>query len=1626
MKKLLLPLLLLLSHGVVCAQQFESRNLIYEIISTDLQTCRVIGLANGVDYSTSHLTIPAVTSYIQRGFSGASVRTPYTVIEIAPNAFLNAPLSKVTYPITLQRIGASAFAGSSLSEIVASTDPNASHPEITEPQLDAIGSEAFYNTRLTSLYIPKNVTNYGVGATALCSGLTEFVLDPDNHNFIVDYQGLLYNADRTIVLDAPKRSQQYIRLSQHTEVIAQSAFAGCQMSDITFSPRLREIQESAFRSCVNLSDIRLPNSVNTIGSYCFAFSGVNSVVLGSDITEINDYTFSQCPNLHQVICLGDIHKIGMSAFSYCPRLVDIELPNITTKPEVGILQFTSSEIPLQIYVPENMVSKMLEIQSVNYYASVKATRTETLHDDDDVAYQFADQYHEDVILTNFSASAWAQWAHDNKSFYTNLRFKEDIFQHHVVGLADGALSEPQVNVRYYNFDNGFRYILGKPFSGSPVTCVNFPTTLQYVDDSFLVGATKLKNIYVTNRNSRFANPTLSDGTVLETMMIDKKDNVVLAVCPDPDQKDLIEVPDGMQVLANHAFHSCKVDQIVLPSTLQEVGEGCFDAIESTSIKLRAEVPPFAFADLGNASALSQVELCVPSQSVMLYRADPYWGQFNVQPLAEEFFTLSGITYRLDLNESTATIYSADASQVSGNVVIPDAVGIEGKDFPVVAIRDFAFRDCASLTQLTLPADLTTIGKGFVLGCRSLSAFHVGTNPRFRIDQYGGLVDIAQKALVAMPAALTIEQFIPEIDETTLVPYCMAYSGVQSVYFYNHDNKPYSIGDYAFLGSKQLTEVIFPDFNGYFDYVGEGALMQTAVRRLDISRCVSDIPVNFCRDCADLQYVHFYSTIQTIGDYAFNGCTKLQSLELHNFMSQNILMSPSAFSPEIAELSPTLYVYDDLLAEFAADDRWSLFDVKPMPRSVKVDGNDFRVVSMALSELTFQNMEQPNNMEYGTFTIPNRVESPLYPGVQFRVTKAASHCFVNNEWVTAVRIPEGITTLGQEMFYKTKVAAVYIGPDVRYIHGRVFANMEALHSIDVDPANPYYRNGVDKYGIAGGDESMLIDVRRNALVRVAPVRAGHSSWDEYDTDFFEVPAGIRSVDTQAFANCPFEQVNFPASLCEIGNEVLTDMPRLSYVYLPVNIAGLPRTSDNGKHVIDEYETGHYDFTVAIADPQAGLIPTCTVWDQCSSVLPVVNRNGMNFALENVNGYGRACMVRLDLDYSGDYVAPDIIYHNGDRYDIHNVRHGVFSSCEALTSVDLHSLIRETSPYMFDHATRLSKVIFRASDELHLTNKMFQGCWSLTDIYMPALKFFGTDNPSVFQQMTAGTVTLHTQILVDQLLAQSPTGNYLLHEAPGSHRIVTDAEQVFTQSLRFDPRPMYNDYGRTKSLNEVTVRVHGDMPVTRIRFYVEDATRLMADENCIDVISAWREQFDTGFDSPSPLFAFNPELEALGFTTNVERLITARGFMYRFDIMAKDYHNPVSLDGVKICDLLIGIDRQPDVLSINPTYDALNIYATDFRDETQLRQVIISNLLTPLEYKDVQIPMRAEINNAVALQMDVNTDGIIDVGDIISIQGHLQGKKTHFNPALAPFTNEKLPRAITEMQQIILNRKTIGRL
>lgn len=135
--------------------------------------------------------------------------------------------------------------------------------------------------------------------------------------------------------------------------IGEYAFRGClSLTSVTIPNSVTSIKSYAFYNCSAIAALAVPTSVKEIGTGAFeGCTSLTQMVLPTGLTVIEDETFYGCTALRGVVIPSSVTMIGEEAFSRCTALISIYC-FATSAPECDINAFTKIDRTwCTLYVP---------------------------------------------------------------------------------------------------------------------------------------------------------------------------------------------------------------------------------------------------------------------------------------------------------------------------------------------------------------------------------------------------------------------------------------------------------------------------------------------------------------------------------------------------------------------------------------------------------------------------------------------------------------------------------------------------------------------------------------------------------------------------------------------------------------------------------------------------------------------------------------------------------------------------------------------------------------------------------------------------------------------------------------------------------------------------------------------------------------------------------------------------------------------------------------------------------------------------------------------------------------------------------------------------------------------------
>ncbi len=412
-------------------------------------------------------------------------------------------LSKVTLPVSLQKIGVKAFYGcSSLSTITI--------PE----KVTYIGNSAFYNcTSLANVTIPQNVITIGESAFSSCKSFTSVTI-PDN---VITVGKGAFSSCNNITKAT---------LSNSMTKVPDSIFSYCTaLRSVSLPSNTVSIDKLAFNECENLSSISLPNSLTSIGMRAFSnCKSLRSISIPANVITIDENAFNGCTALTGITIPGSVSAVGQSAFSDCTSLR-------TAVIQQGVLN-----------INENAFYNCTKLKSVTIPESVMNIYSRAFYNCTSLS---------NVTLPLGITNIYS-YAFYNCSSITNVSIPSS-----VMSIGSYAFNKCG-NLSTVNIAEGVEDIGSGAFSNCPkLTEVKMPGGIKLIPSEMFNNDTSLRNVVISDTAESIGNNAFRSCTALTSITVPDSVESIGDYCfYDCTNLVKIIIPESVKAIGNKAFTNC--------------------------------------------------------------------------------------------------------------------------------------------------------------------------------------------------------------------------------------------------------------------------------------------------------------------------------------------------------------------------------------------------------------------------------------------------------------------------------------------------------------------------------------------------------------------------------------------------------------------------------------------------------------------------------------------------------------------------------------------------------------------------------------------------------------------------------------------------------------------------------------------------------------------------------------------------------------------------------------------------------------------------------------------------------------------------------------------------------------
>ena len=655
------------------------------------------------------------------------------------------------------------------------------------------------------------------------------------------------------------------------------------VTEIILPDYATSIYSSAFSDCKNITSATMPtfaidyipqNSLQTVvltsgefigDSAFYGCSGLTSITIGNSVTSIGDDAFSGCSGLTSVTIPDSVTSMGRHAFSGCSSLTSVTIGNSVTS--IGDMAFSGCSSLTSVTIGNS-------VTSIEQYAFRNCSSLTAVTIPDSV---IRIGYQAFISCTELTSITIGSGVTDiGQSAFWDCHKLIEVYNKSSLNVVAGSSNYGRVGYyakRVYKEDvgswltdieDGFRffydgeqgYLMGYYGSATEIT----------LPASFMA----------------------YNGTLVENYAIYKY------AFYDCSGLTSVIIPDSVTSIGTSAFSGCSgLTSVIIPDSVTSIGESAFinchkliEVYNKSSLNIVAGSSTYGYVGYYAKNVYTEEGGSWFTDTAdgfrFFYDGEQgylmgYYGAETAIDLPASFTAYDGA-----LVESYAIYkYAFEGCSSLTFVTIPDSV---------TSIGERAFSGCSSLTFVTIPDSVTSIGERAFSGCSGLTSVTIGNS----------VTSIGKYAFDGCPAEI-IWGDDPKITEIGNY----AFSGYEGTSI-TIPNSVTSIGDSAFYGCSGLTSVTIPDsvmsivafafwgcysleYNQYDNalYLGNESnpylvlvgVINNGVTSCEINKSTRIIYSSAFSSCSALTSVTIPDSVMSIGDFAFAYCSNLTSITI---------------------------------------------------------------------------------------------------------------------------------------------------------------------------------------------------------------------------------------------------------------------------------------------------------------------------------------------------------------------------------------------------------------------------------------------------------------------------------------------------------------------------------------------------------------------------------------------------------------------------------------------------------------------------------------------------------------------------------------------------------------------------
>lgn len=1099
--------------------------------------------------------------------------------EVESKAFTGLTITSVKFGDECAYIGAEAFRDCIyLSEI---NDNN---------KIEIIREKAFESTNLNSVKFNK-LNDVDIEAFKSCSNLTSVNM-PKCTNI---KDSAFQDCTSLEEIEIPNVSS-----------IGESAFEGCiNLKKVTNNVRIATIVDNnAFKSCYNLKNIDF-DSFRDIGDGAFIdCSSIDKLDLNSCVT-IGESAFEGCSNISQ-LTLSVCENIGPNAFTNCSKLTKVYIKNnsdtfceledkyvFCTNNEPR--EFVNDEI--LFYFNAEVLTDYSDDEKWSHYLEHMVPMANS----QEIIYRTTDN----EIIEGIVNEHIKEHFYDGKSKYGLIIFDNDITSLTDIFKGKETLSSIDIpskcttieansfadckNLNSITLSDSLTHIGDYAFKNcESFTSFTIPESVRDLGEGIFAGCKNIEKI--SGNFVRYNGRAIVSG------------NKLIYVLPKDDSNTegrihkISEIDTDITILGKSCFHGCeKLRRVDIPSTITDIGDNAFeDCTNLCEIHFSGTTPP----TLGNKvfeGVRPDFKIFVPEAYIEAYY-DKWKDSDYISNILPKPDDKSIIYYGSKLASST------EHNDIFNNVpyykistitdkIVPSNYFTEQNLITTVIIGDGftkisenAFKNCKNLNYIYLSDSISELNNQCFYGCEELTRIHIPssvkkytpvTKPVVNISPttYVGSVTLGGSSIVD-PTIVYIKSPLGNdifcgcsklkefgtyykgrvsddnrcyIDNNTLMFFAQGDMSVGEK-SYEIPNDITSINRSAFRGSQITNITLSKSTETIGDYAFEGCSQLKSIYNWDNVKTISQCAF---KDCSSLGEISLPSYLTSIDQNAFEGCSKM-------YINTDIPNSVVSIGSGAFE-DCTNFKYVNALGEdetlnlgsithintYMFYNCESLTKININDNITTIDSNAF-TNCLNLTSVSISITSQLKNINENAFKGCRNLTELRLPDLTYIGTSAFEDCTNYKGGYNNLIIPSTLKSMGNACFKNSGIEKMSISNNLYLteIPGSAFENCTKLLEVFIHDS----RTNIETIGTSAFKNCQnLNSVSKGVIVDGTIVNINGS---------LRLPNSVKTIKNSAFEGCDrISYIYFPDKLSKIGDKSFSKQS-WTYIYIPENLKTPP--------------------------------------------------------------------------------------------------------------------------------------------------------------------------------------------------------------------------------------------------------------------------------------------------------------------------------------------------------------------------------------------------------------------------------------------------------------------------------------